>query len=128
MVWERDKFFDNAVRRCEAWYGGIEMSEEQPEKRAIQRFWFGQLPEEKQIEYEDAMIEREFAKAHPNHPDRIRARNNWRDRQDLIDCLEALAAHDPVTVYPRTPPIFDGYGMIDIGAAPSSLSDDIHYL
>lgn len=57
------------------------MSEEQPNKKAIQRYWFCQLPEETQERYGDEIIEREFDKAHPEHVDRIRARDDWRNSQ-----------------------------------------------
>lgn len=54
------------------------MSEEHPNKKAIQRHWFGGLDEETQERYEDEMIEREFEEAHPQHEDKMRVKQDWK--------------------------------------------------
>ena len=55
------------------------MSEEHPNKKKIQRHWFGQLDEETQERHEDEMICREFEKVHQEYEDKIRAKRDWEE-------------------------------------------------
>ena len=59
------------------------MNDEHPNKRSIQRYWFSRLPEERQVEYEDEMISREFEETHPTDDDKRRAKHEW---ETVSDC------------------------------------------
>jgi len=65
-------------------------------KRAVQRHWFGNLPEEEQVELEDAMIDREFQRQHRSYEDKMRARREW---EDSLKCngVPASTANNPQT-------------------------------